>query len=412
MAIRVRCPRCWTTAEVPEDALGKVGKCNTCGAEVRIPERLTKVCFICGTDVTNAPHAKDADRNYLCQRCWQARNRKQQEEFGIPTLECSVCLAPLAEEDAYSHDGKIVCKDCRSRLQAQSQPPQPLAEIPPPAPVPPLVSVHLDATQDQHPHEHDHVDLGLTTPASRSDEPRRQPVYITRTSLVPSFLAFLALAAAAFLAYRQFRPPNWEDQNRARILALKTHAELLVDVGQVQAGLAKYDDLFALVNGRLLLSPDLKAELEAARLSARIASGFVPDTWEQDNHARILVLRGQGDVLATVGKSSDAVEKYQQLFQLVGTRQLRNPILQAELRQARAAFDRLRNQAVAVQPIPASLPNPGPATAPVASVQGTDPNAKPQPPATKPIQPPDQVGSIPQVPPDQPKREIKSIFDD
>lgn len=195
MALRVRCPLCWETAEISEEMLGRRGVCNSCGASVEIPTRLNKVCFVCGEDVADVKHAKDQDNNYLCAKCWQARNQKEQELFTA-------------------------------------------AEEPVPAPV--AVPVVL-------------APVAVKPRAARGGNPGW------------ALLCILSLVGTGVLAVAHFRRPSWEEENRVKIIVLKAQAEVLAEVGKGEAAVGKYRELFRLVDGRVIESSELNAEMKQAR---------------------------------------------------------------------------------------------------------------------------------------------------
>lgn len=122
MRIRVRCPRCWQTAEITEDQLGKSGVCNRCGSPVKIPARLNRVCFVCGTDIAKGRHYKDDYNNYLCGPCFSERKVTERSAFSLLTLECSKCHARFDEGEGFEVNGKPVCADCHSHAESDPAP--------------------------------------------------------------------------------------------------------------------------------------------------------------------------------------------------------------------------------------------------------------------------------------------------
>ena len=114
--LRVRCPRCWQTAKISEDKLGRQGMCNRCGSPVTIPTALTKVCVACGDEVTQVKHYKDQQNNYLCGDCYaEGKGAADRSAFSIPTLTCSICHSVFSQGDGQDRDGQPICRDCHRR---------------------------------------------------------------------------------------------------------------------------------------------------------------------------------------------------------------------------------------------------------------------------------------------------------
>lgn len=312
------------TAEVPEDALGKMGKCNSCGALVNIPERLTKVCFICGADVTETRHGKDRHGNYICPKCWQARDSDVRAEFDELTVECSVCHRKMPIGEALDQPGDPLCSTCRSepppppsrpaypeppREQAatvlgsgpdlpQQATPQTTATLPQPESTHGSQShAHTEPERpaDEH-HVHELARAMEDRPRWTPPEPRRNPLV-----WVVVMLALVFAAAAAFWAMRTSElaskltdrieasdklireleerlqkgtgtnePPrtraaegDWEEEHKLEILLIKTQAELLVSMGRLREGIDRYERLLKLAKGQSV-SPALHAQIMAA----------------------------------------------------------------------------------------------------------------------------------------------------
>ncbi len=415
MAIRVRCPRCWETAEVPEDARGKQGKCNSCGAMVTIPTKVTKACFICGTDVTHVKHAKDLDNNYLCQSCWEARNESQRAVFSLPSLECAVCYARIAPGEGFEVNGQPVCKDCHVRklspapavlttpaasVPAPSAPASPAGSTAPTAPPQP-VSPPKAPTGNGHPledvHDHghhgeaDHVDLHdrehlVADALAAMSAGQRQPTRIITRASSPAALAIacLALAGCAVLAFFQFGRKSWEESNRDRILVIEAQAEVLVSVGRTRDGLEKYNELMRLVNGKVIRDDLLKHEVEAAQAAIKRAADQ-PDAFDEEQRTQAALAKAQADV-----------------------RQMRFELEQAK--QLLAALQQASNiSRVAVRP-----PDPPVHLDPPPSTRISEPPvAIRQPPATMPIaQETSQQPQTQQIVAEPVKPPLKSIFDE
>lgn len=445
MSIRVRCPRCWETAEVSEKDLGKQGICNSCGSAVTIPQRLTKVCFICGADVTHTRHAKDPDNNYLCQSCWQARNPVQRAMFSVPSLECAMCHARLAEADSHEYDGRTLCRDCLGRVRDRATAPATAADEAGrrERSAHPLDRVHDD--RDDHRHggggeHHERVELHEHAVHGDDADPHRHLLraILRRSAGSPLavVLACLALAASAVLAVLRIgdAASAWEREHHAAIAALKAQAEILVSVGKVREGVEKYNELLRLVNGRRIRGEMLSRQIRAAQAAAEVASKTVVDTWEEEYRPRIMVLRGQAEVLSSLGRHREAGEKYGEILRLAGGRSLRSAVLAEEIRLARAGLEqeaqlaadaqRQAEMAAAVSgpreqpggPVasannhanpPATQPAPPQAVAGTGNGAGTSPARQPetqQPPAAQ-TDPQQQRPETPSKPP------AKSIFD-
>ena len=399
MSIRVRCPRCWETAEVSEKDLGKQGICNSCGSVVTIPHKLTKVCFICGADVTHVRHAKDPDNNYLCQSCWQARNPVQRAMFSVPALECSACHARLSESDSYEHDGRTLCRNCWTRMRdGGDEAPAGEREAKEKS-VHPLERVHDDreehhaAAGEHHAQSDAHAQpAGQDADGEMHWNLRRLLARRSAGSPVAVIMACLALAASAVLAVMQFGDSAgaWEREHHAEIIALKAQAEILVAVGKVREGVEKYNELLRLVNGRRIRSEALNGQIRAAQAAAEIASKTVVDTWEEEYRPRIMVMRGQAEVLSALGRHREAADKYSEILRLAGGRMVRSALLAEELRLARAGVERelaageaerhAESGSAAVVSSSSPPPAPGPVTT-VAQANNTAPATQPAAPA-------------------------------
>jgi hypothetical protein len=413
--IRVRCPRCWETAEVPDDALGKRGVCNSCGAQVAIPAKLNKVCFICGADVTRMKHTKDLEGNYLCMSCFETRNPDQQASFKVPTIECSACHAQFAEGEGHTRDGKPVCRDCfghsktfgdldidalvKTRRSSGGKRRGREKELDEDEQIEAAVAVALAGggrkkedggwkmedgapssptpeappqIEESHPHDWgkslleqaDEIQLTPTRPVTAA---RTGPMVVRTSSPAGVVLAVFALIGVGVLGWVEYKghQPNWENQNRAKIIALRAQGEVLVEVGKVKEGLGKYAELAKLAAGHEVKDADLKAEIEQGRQEAQRASMGAMDNWEEENRTRLMILGAQGEVLVLAGKYGEAMEKYDELLAMVKGKSISAGLAQ-ELRQARAARQQAQvrleqeKQAAAVQRAkpPVEVPKP------------------------------------------------------
>ncbi|HEV8290414.1 MAG TPA: hypothetical protein VGP94_00755, partial [Tepidisphaeraceae bacterium] len=296
MPFRVRCPRCGQTAEITEDQLGRQGQCNNCGSLVAIPSRLSKVCFVCGVDVTHIGHTKDEHNNYLCTNCHQTRKAAEQNSGSSVRLECSICHVRFPREQAAGSMHEPICRDCAAILQKQgsagvipfafevqhvsdeehqahfSSDSQPalttLAEAPPaledfeqiqPTPRPPIPQIY-------------------TAPAAQFTRPRFPATSATRLPLILSCLALLGvviLGTLRFYPHRQKESPiqpsiqnsqrdNTDQETLTRVLIIKAQAEVLIEVGKLREGIQKYDAVLLIPS----TTPSIAAELESAK-SAR-----------------------------------------------------------------------------------------------------------------------------------------------
>jgi hypothetical protein len=68
-----------------------------------------------------------------------------------------------------------------------------------------------------------------------------------------------------------------------------------------------------------------------------------PDAWEQEHHAEIVQLKSEAESLAIAGKLPEAHAKYREIMNLVGGRQLKDPLLFDEVEQAKTDQDRVYN---------------------------------------------------------------------
>jgi hypothetical protein len=300
------------TAEIPAEALGRQGQCNNCGALVAIPARLTKVCFGCGTDVTNIEHRKDRESNYLCIPCFQQRSRSEQAQFALTRIECSICHVRFPHEQATMAQGRPVCRDCAMILSKEDTDEGPIPFVGGESteerhggrPIDPTTSVSTGtlvreapatsfaAVAESQPSFEDlgHLELEANSPSPSPQLYMPRPTGFARSpkqSKLPLILSALALAGVIVLGTVQFtskpdatRAENHEAAAKAqqlkldleeseiitRLLVLKGQAETLIDVGKPREAIQKYDTLLRLADGKSFRSANITAEIANARL--------------------------------------------------------------------------------------------------------------------------------------------------
>ena len=249
LPFRVRCPRCGQTAEIAEEHLGRQGQCNNCGALVAIPARLSKVCSICGVDLANTAHTKDQSGNYICTSCHETRQVAASSASG--RIECSLCHVHFPREQSTGPADEPICPDCETILQAQRLP----------------VAIPItENVQPRRPLPRPPMPQAPSTPAAAGSS--------TRLPLILSSIALIGVCILAVLHFanrkeapltnsQAAQPDNSDQQILTRVLILKSQAEVLIEVGKLREGIAKYDELL-----RLPSTPAIAAELESAR-SAR-----------------------------------------------------------------------------------------------------------------------------------------------
>ncbi len=400
--IRVRCPRCWETAEVPDEARGKMGRCNSCGAIVKVPERIAKVCFICGKDVTHLKHTKDVDNNYLCMDCWENRNPAQRESFNIPTVECSICHATFAEGEGFDRDGKPLCRDCHRVLSKDKDNvgvSQAFAaagdgsffadddlEVKPqmagtaasatlaataPAVKPSLQNLD-DLVRIREPEKHldDEEESKSKMPAkweplsvigdrefSTSKPSTAQLAAAVAQArrldgMLPTAMALLALAAAGFAIYLHHGSrPTWLEANRTRLEILKAQGDVLVDAGRADKGIAKYHQLLKMVNGQAISDAEIRKLIKDTQVAADRAGAMVIDPWEDQNRTKLLVLRAEADILVLVGKQREGIERYTEMIRMAAGHPLSKE-MNEEIHQAQIAMQQAKSEPLRVEPTP------------------------------------------------------------
>ncbi len=309
MPLRVRCPRCHQTADIPDGLLGRQGQCNNCGALVAIPARLTKVCVDCGTDVTGVQHKKDKESNYLCIPCFQRRSRSEQAQFALPKTECSICHVQFPAEQARRAQGQPICRDCSmilAREEAEdgketiafvAERPMPDEQSERRSPTPasatlarPAPAASFSAVAETQPTFEDLQQLEMVPVAESPASQRHSPVSFAaprKESRLPLIVAMLALVGVVVIGTIQFSQPGnvapaidpeREAQKRlerevaeselvTRLLVLKGQAEVLIDVGKLREGIQKYDTLLRLADGKTFQNANVTAEIANARLA-------------------------------------------------------------------------------------------------------------------------------------------------
>ena len=463
MPIRVRCPRCWETAEVPDEARGKMGRCNSCGAIVKVPERIAKVCFICGKDVTHLKHTKDVDNNYLCIDCWENRNPSQKASFNIPTVECSICHATFAEGEGFDRGGEPVCRDCnrvlgkdkdkdtdKDRAKESIAAPEGSffagAELnlkPHPAAsggtapfagagsLTALSSQNLDdlvKIRTEEKHLDDEEESKSKMPAKweplsvigdrEFSGPKPTPAQLAAAAaqargsagMLPTALALLALAAAGYAIYmNRGTRPTWVKENRTHLEILKAQGDVLVDAGRADKGIEKYHELLKLVNGQVIRDEDIRKLIRDTQTATDRAGALVVDPWEDQNRTKLLVLRAEADILVAVGKYRAGIDHYTEMIRMAAghplSQEMNDEIHQAQVAMQQAKIEQQRVEAMPKPPVtPTNLKppvDPGPKIAVVPPVPV---------PTTKTADPP--VVVRPADPPVDPNHKIRpNIFD-
>ncbi|MFI5380535.1 MAG: hypothetical protein ACHRHE_14660 [Tepidisphaerales bacterium] len=474
MPIRVRCPRCWETAEVPDEARGKMGRCNSCGAIVKVPERIAKVCFICGKDVTHLKHTKDLDNNYLCMDCWENRNPDQRASFNIPTIECSICHATFVEGEGFERDGKPVCRDCnrvlgrekegdRERLAASEGSlfsgagldlkPEAAggsaAAVAVAEPAVALSSQNLDdLVKIREPEKHlDEEESKSTVPAKWEplsvigdrEFSRPGPSAAQLAAAVaqarraggrwPTALALIALAAAGYAIYLGLGArPSWDEENRTRLEILKAQGDVLIDAGRADKGILKYHELLKMVNGQFVRDPAVRKIIKDTQSATDRAEALVVDPWEDQNRTKLLVLRAQADVFVAVGKYREGIDRYSEMIRMASghalSQEMNEEVRQAQLARQEAKLEQQRIESrpkpppvTQADPRPPVDPKPPAAPAPAPTTKATDTHVGNQTPDT-PVDPNHKIRpNIFDTPPDKPDLKLpkpttrKSVFD-
>jgi hypothetical protein len=274
--IRVRCPKCNETAELPDEARGKRGLCNRCGSVVNIPAEPKKVCVFCHADVTSTSHIKDPDKNYVCESCWKGRHPdapKLQDTVAPASAEPELAPTSTLDPEFANADPTHSVAAAVTEPPASSHPAEHHDDDPPAR-----VAV-TDWPYDHRP------SFGRLRP-----KPRRA----TPLSTAFSIIALAISCATAYLVWT--RDPSgvsasaqrWDQTNGPRILVLKGQAEVLVETGHLKEGIARYEELERFVKDKPIRDPALRDELLAAwrARDAAVAQHLVVEQVNQSNRAQ------------------------------------------------------------------------------------------------------------------------------
>ncbi len=432
-----------------------MGRCNSCGAIVKVPERIAKVCFICGKDVTHLKHTKDLDNNYLCMDCWENRNPAQRASFNIPTVECSICHATFAEGEGFERDGEPICRDCnrvldkdkKSKADAPSMAEASLfagaespfgakaggssggavvAEVPAPTTKVDTLDDLVKIREPRKKLDEDDEDLE----ESQSKMPSKwEPLSVIGDREFPTpklaatngpvvvqsvrggaWSALLAVAAICVSVYAVFAHRDgrqtWEQANAARLYILKAQGDVLVDAGRADRGIEKYHELLKAVNGKTIRDPDIRTLIRETQIAADQAASLVVDPWEDQNRTRLLVLRAEGNILVAVGKYREGIDRYTEMIRMsagrVLSREMNEDIRQAQLALQQARIEQQKAENAAKPPVippPNHVPPVEPPPKPPVKVVAPPPNNAP---GTQEVTP---------VPADPPQKIRPNIFD-
>lgn len=321
MPIRVRCPKCNETADLPDEARGKRGLCNRCGSVVTIPADPKKVCVFCHADVTNTSHIKDPDKNYVCESCWKGRHPN-------PTkLQDTIAPVPAAESEpapTSTLDPEFANADPTHSVAAAVAEPAAIAPRPaqhheedPPA------NVVTDWPYDHRP------SFGRLRP-----KPRRA----TPLSMALSIIALAISSATAYIVWSRVpsgaaaSAQSWDQVNGPRILVLKGQAEVLVETGHLKEGIARYEELERFVRDKPVRDPALRDELLAAwrARDAAVAKDLVVQQVNQSN---------QGQSATTAPSPDTTITLIEEPPTAVAPRQATRPDATAVPTTQRSAFD-------------------------------------------------------------------------
>ncbi len=315
LLFRVRCPRCGQTAEITEDQLGRQGQCNNCGALVAIPARLSKVCFVCGIDVANISHTKDEHSNYLCTNCFASRKPAEQSLFFPIKLECSICHVQFPREQAVSSITGPICRECATILQNEKA-----AEgvIPFAADAPPL-------------YEQERVIPRASTPIVQVASPQFEPEMHTAPTAVAE------------------PPPAFEDLERIepiprRAPVRQLYAESFPAPAPPSAAPSKSNQLPLILSCLALAGVAILAVLHFSshpQKEIQIDPALPAQTPQHENHdqetlTRVLILKGQAEVLMEVGKLREGIDKYEAVLRI----QTSNPAIAAEIDSSKLALEK------------------------------------------------------------------------
>lgn len=69
---------------------------------------MSKICTICGVDVSGKPRVKDQEGNYYCVPCEEAQKQNRQ----AAQLACPDCGLFFPRDKLEEHGGQLVCESC------------------------------------------------------------------------------------------------------------------------------------------------------------------------------------------------------------------------------------------------------------------------------------------------------------
>lgn len=69
MSIALTCPKCKTTAHLPDSAAGRKARCKTCGTILRVPSHKKLECCMCGAQLSPGEYTADEDGGCYCPQC-------------------------------------------------------------------------------------------------------------------------------------------------------------------------------------------------------------------------------------------------------------------------------------------------------------------------------------------------------
>jgi hypothetical protein len=83
----------------------------------------SKVCCICGLNVSNRPRYRDTEGRYHCQTCWDRRSQPAPARLASPEYACSVCQYLFPADQVYDDKGVVICHACYVQQAQQYAPP-------------------------------------------------------------------------------------------------------------------------------------------------------------------------------------------------------------------------------------------------------------------------------------------------
>lgn len=264
MAKIIKCPKCGENVEIPSNAAGTVVKCAGCGAGLRIKAR------------TQPPAGGEADRSHgsmsgsmsgtisgsmsgtvIGQTGYGQPAPQEPDADGPPSLgsECAVCGRSVDPDELIEDRGRLVCSRCAKR----------------PAHRPGAAgAVAMDEPQ--------------LAPEPQYAPARHGPMISINAAFLTGCAALLIAGAAQAYLYLNEKPVgtlvaarnvaatkpsvsavvSWEDQNGEKIVQMIEDARELVGT-DVNAAIAKYDEVFSFIGTRTILGESLKERVDAAR---------------------------------------------------------------------------------------------------------------------------------------------------